>query len=64
MLLSPALHLPLRIYINVLIIFIAIFSDGLIYAKILEHFVLTLDQLQCAKLLILSDVPYAGFNEA
>ena len=44
--------------------FIVIFSDGLVCVKILEYFNLLLDQFQCAELLILSDVPYIGFNEA
>ena len=64
MLLLQALHSLLRIYLNVIIAFIVIFCDFLIYPKILEHFNLMLDQLQCAKLLILSDVPYVGVNEA
>ena len=46
MLLILVLHSPLRIYLNV-IITLYIFSDGLIYANILEHFNLMLDQLQC-----------------
>ena len=46
MLLILVLHSPLRIYLNV-IIRLYIFSDGLIYANILEHFNLILDQLQC-----------------
>ena len=46
MLLILVLHSPLRIYLNV-IITLYIFSDGLIYANILEHFNLILDQLQC-----------------
>ena len=33
-LLLQALHSPLRIYLNVIIAFIVIFFDGLIYAKI------------------------------
>ena len=45
MLLILVLHSPLRIYLNV-IITLYIFSDGLIYANILEHFNLMLDQLQ------------------
>ena len=45
-LLLQTLHSPLRIYLNV-IITLYIFSDGLIYASILEHFSLMLDQLQC-----------------
>ena len=46
-LLLQTLHSTLRIYLNVIII-LYIFSDGLIYANILEHFNLMLDQLQCA----------------
>ena len=45
MLLLLVLHSPLRIYFNV-IITLYIFSDGLIYVNILEHFNLILDQLQ------------------
>ena len=45
MLLLLVLHSPLRIYFNVIITWY-IFSDGLIYVNILEHFNLILDQLQ------------------
>ena len=41
-----------------------IFSEGLIYANILKHFTLMLDQFQCATLFILSDDPCFGVNEA
>ena len=44
MLLLETLYLPLRIYLNV-IITLNIFSDGLMYASILEHFNFMLDQL-------------------
>ena len=47
MLLLQALHSPQRIYLNVIITFY-IFSDGLLYANILEHLNLMLDKLQCA----------------
>ena len=53
MLLLQALHSLLRIYLNAIITFIVIFSDGLIYAKTLEHFNLILDQLQCLKGLLI-----------
>ena len=59
MLLLQALHSPHRIYLNA-IIALYIFSDGLIYVNILEHFNLTSMCLH----LILSDVPYFGANEA
>ena len=54
MLLLQAVHSLLRIYLNAIITFIVIFSDGLIYAKTLEHFNLILDQLQCLK--VTSDI--------
>ena len=44
MLLLQTLHSPLRIYLNV-IITLYIFSDDLIYANMLEHFNLMLNQL-------------------
>ena len=47
LLLLQALHWPLRIYLNVIITFY-IFSERLIYANILEHFNLMLDQFQWA----------------
>ena len=47
MLLLQTLHSPLKIYLNV-IITLYIFSDGLIYANLLAHFNIMLDQLQCA----------------
>ena len=40
-------HLPLTIYLNEIIVWY-IFSDGLIYANILEHFNFVLDQFRCA----------------
>ena len=46
MLLLLAPHSPLRIYLNVIITWYT-FSDGLIYAKILEPFNFILDQRQC-----------------
>ena len=63
MLLLKTLQSPLRIYLNV-IITLYIFSDDLIYANILEHFNLMLDQLQCANTFVLPDVSYFGVNEA
>ena len=63
-LLLQTLHSLFRIYLNAIVTFIVTFSDGLIYANTLERFNLMLDQLQCAKHLILSDVPYVGVNEA
>ena len=47
MLLLQGLHLPIRIFLKVIITWY-IFSDSLIYANILEHFNLMLDELQYA----------------
>ena len=50
MLLLQALNSLFTIHLNV-IIALYIFSDGLLYVKILEHFNLMLDQFHCANAL-------------
>ena len=59
---SKTLHSPLWVYLNVSIT-LYIFYDGLIHANISENFNL-MTNFNAVALLILSDIPYFGVNEA